>query len=388
MSKAVEMSIDLPASEILVADDNTDSLRLITGLLMEQGYQVRATDNPLLALEAALTHPPDLILLDVRMPKMNGFELCQRLKDDGRTADVPILFISASIDVADQVKGFHLGAQDYICKPIQREEVLARVRTHLELRRVKCDLEKLVEQRTAELKRREGALIKSQSLLRDLSSHMEQVKEEEMARISREIHDELGGTLTAIKLDMAWLNKRYQEGRAEEFDSMAEKVKAMSGMLDGLIGSTRRIVADLRPTLLDDLGLWAAIEWQVGEFAKRTAIEAQVQNECEERIFPRQNAIAIYRIVQEALTNVARHANASHVVVGCKVSEDQLRLYIQDDGVGFDRVLVEEKARSFGIRGMRERAASVGGELLVESHPDSGTRVEITLATNGQHHDE
>ncbi|MET0012677.1 MAG: HD domain-containing phosphohydrolase [Sedimenticola sp.] len=145
-------------SNILIVDDEASSLRLLAELMTSSGYEVRASDDPELALDSALSDPPDLMLLDVRMPGMNGFELCSRLKQDQRTADVPILFVSSSIDVEDHVEGFKAGGMDYINKPIRREEVLARVRTHLDLSRktrqlaeARDFLEQRVEERTEEL---------------------------------------------------------------------------------------------------------------------------------------------------------------------------------------------------------------------------------------------
>ena len=139
------------AHDILIVDDEISNLKLLTEYLGQAGYQVRPTEKPQQAIDSALAKPPALILLDVRMPEMDGFEVCKRLKQDKRTRGIPIIFISALQDVQDKVLGFEAGGVDYITKPFQEEEVLARVRTHVELRNMQLTLEKIVDERTAEL---------------------------------------------------------------------------------------------------------------------------------------------------------------------------------------------------------------------------------------------
>ncbi len=137
--------------EILIVDDETANLKLLKDLLSREGYEVRPADRPQLAINSALAKPPALILLDVRMPEMDGFEVCKRLKQDSRTGDIPIIFISALQDVKDKIRGFEAGGVDYITKPFQEAEILARVRTHIQLHRMQQNLEQLVEERTFEL---------------------------------------------------------------------------------------------------------------------------------------------------------------------------------------------------------------------------------------------
>lgn len=144
--------------KILVVDDTPASLRLLTALLKEEGYEVRSAISGELALHAAASELPDLILLDIRMPGMDGFEVCRRIKAQPATQDVPVIFVSAVLETDDKVLGFNLGAVDYVTKPFEREELLARVRTHLELQRLRNHLEDLVEERSAELKQSEKNL--------------------------------------------------------------------------------------------------------------------------------------------------------------------------------------------------------------------------------------
>jgi PAS domain S-box-containing protein len=144
-------NLTTPAAGILVVDNTVASLRLLSDILTQAGYRVRPAERPRLALQSALAHPPEMILLDVRMPEMNGFELCRRLKQDERTADIPVIFISALQDTEDRVHGFEAGGVDFVSKPIKEAEVLARVNTHLQLRNLQLHLEELVAERTVEL---------------------------------------------------------------------------------------------------------------------------------------------------------------------------------------------------------------------------------------------
>ena len=144
-----ESKIDM--GDILIVDNEIPNLQLLTQLLSEAGYQVRPAERPQVAIESALAQPPSLILLDVRMPEMDGFEVCRRLKQEERTRDIPIIFVSALQDVQDRIRGFKVGGVDFISKPFQESEVLARVRTHLALRHMQLHLEDLVAKRTAEL---------------------------------------------------------------------------------------------------------------------------------------------------------------------------------------------------------------------------------------------
>jgi len=147
----VEIDLSILGADILVVDDTIGSLRMLTEILTKAGYNPRPVEEPQFALEVGLAQPPDLILLDVKMPKMNGFEFCQRLKQDERTCDVPVIFVSALDNTEDRVRGFEVGGVDFISKPIQEAEVLARVNTHLQLRNTQLHLQKLVAERTAEL---------------------------------------------------------------------------------------------------------------------------------------------------------------------------------------------------------------------------------------------
>jgi signal transduction histidine kinase/DNA-binding response OmpR family regulator len=210
--------------------------------------------------------------------------------------------------------------------------------------------------------------------LRDLTAYLQTAREEERTQIAREIHDELGQTLTALKFDLSWLTKRLPEDRPD----LEKKAQVMSGLIDETIHTVRRVATELRPGLLDDLGLAAAIEWQAQEFAARTEIDCALQLDGESASLDRDLTTAVFRIFQETLTNIARHAEAAQVRVTLAGGPDALVLTVQDDGKG----ITEDQAsdsKSLGLIGMRERARAWGGDITFEGVPDRGTTVTVRM---------
>ena len=351
--------------EVLVVEDTAASRQLLSDLLTGAGYAARLAQDGAMALRSAQASPPDLILLDVRMPGMDGYEVCRRLKANPRTCDVPIIFLSALRETEDKVHAFALGAVDYIAKPYQPEEVLARVHTHVELARLRAELERRVGERTVQLQ-------ESQHRLRELAEFLQTVREDERTRIARELHDELGQSLTALRIDLGWLRKRG--GQTEP--AVAERLSSALGLVERTVDAVRRISEDLRPRMLDDLGLAAAVEHYVSQFSERSGIPCSLSMNREEFDIDSRSATAIFRIVQEALTNVVRHADAGNVAVRIEQAADGVHLAVRDDGRGFAG---EERPRGFGIIGMRERVSALGGRLDIESVPDQGTAVEAWI---------
>ncbi len=226
----------------------------------------------------------------------------------------------------------------------------------------------------AQRKQAEEELEQSRKQLRDLSAHLQSVREAERTGIAREIHDELGQALTALKMDLSWLGNRLPNEQA----SLFEKTKSMSRLIDGTIQSVKRISSELRPGVLDDLGLVAAIEWQAEEFQKRTGIKCEVSTECEDIVLDQERATAIFRIFQEALTNVSRHASATGVKVSLKKKDKEVLLGVRDDGKGITPEQMRSP-RAFGLMGMQERARYWGGDVTIAGAPGEGTTVRASI---------
>jgi signal transduction histidine kinase len=226
-----------------------------------------------------------------------------------------------------------------------------------------------------ENKRNEEDLLQSKQLLRDLSTHMESVREEERKRIAREVHDELGQALTVLRMDVSLLRINF----GDQSPQLMDRILAMKQGVDRTIQIMRHVTSTLRPVALD-LGLIAGLEWLVEEYTRHAAIHCQLKNNgCDEVVLDDGRATALFRIVQESLTNVVKHADASEVVVSIGIEGDQhICLQITDNGKGFIPESVR-KVGSFGLIGMRERALMLHGEISIESTPGKGTRVEVCI---------
>ena len=229
---------------------------------------------------------------------------------------------------------------------------------------------------TAEKKAQED-LERSREELRNLSIHLQSVREEESTRVARKIHDELGQSLTALQMDMSWLENHLPAISKD----IRKKTQSMSELVDSTIESVHNITTELRPSLLDDLGLPTAIEWQATDFQKRSGIRCQVHIHCRDQAIDKELATTIFRIFQETLTNIARHAKATQCKVNLTETETELYLEVTDNGIGINQWQIDNP-RSFGIIGMRERAHLWGGTVHVRNAKPSGTKVRVLIPMN------
>ena len=210
-----------------------------------------------------------------------------------------------------------------------------------------------------------------------LSSHVQSAREEERTRIARELHDDLGQQLVALKMDVALLDQAATEDGKTARHTVAQTI-ALQVQIDSIIASARRIAGGLRPPMLDDLGLGAALEWLAAEFRNRYGLAVTVQNAADQLALSPTAATAIFRMVQEALTNVTRHAEATQVRVQMRAVQDEFRLHIEDDGKG--TTLDRDRGKdSFGLLGMQERVRQLQGRITFDSAPGEGFRIDICL---------
>jgi len=225
-------------------------------------------------------------------------------------------------------------------------------------------------------KRYEDELKERQRELRKLSSQVLEAREEEKTRIARELHDELGQLLTALKMDLGWVREHLQDQDAE----LAAKTKKMGETLDQTVISVRRIAADLRPLMLDDLGLPDAAAWLVEDFGRRSGVECEfkILNDVDLHEFERNIANTVYRALQESLTNVGRHADAKNAWVLLRIERDGIWLEVEDNGRGIGAEDLA-KSHSLGLKGMRERIFNINGFLEVTRPPRGGTRVSVRV---------
>ncbi|GEM_PF-919210 len=217
-------------------------------------------------------------------------------------------------------------------------------------------------------------LKKSHQDLRDLATHLQDIREDERTRIAREIHDELGQQLTGLKMDISWLSKKVQSPNEEINVKLSEAL----ALIDDTVKTVRRIATQLRPSILDDLGLVSAIEWQADEFEKRFKIKTSFHSTLGNIGIDKEIATGIFRIFQECLTNVLRHSQATEVKSMLSASNGVLRLLVSDNGIGFNASAIESK-KTLGLLGMKERTLIMGGTYDINSKPGEGTTVHIAV---------
>ncbi|MFC2172687.1 PAS domain S-box protein [Acidobacteriota bacterium] len=289
--------------------------------------------------------------------------------------------------MASNVKDFYKNLED-------RERLIQLVRTEGRVKAFELDIisrtgadkhvllsagldDRILSGMLVDLTRRmrvEADLKKSREELRNLSIHQEQIREAERTRIARELHDQLGQVLTGLKFHLSWVYESLESQPQEA----SKKLESMLELIDGTIHTVRRICSELRPGVLDEIGLTAAIEWQAEQFEDQTGIRCETVIEPAHDELDRDLSTALFRILQEALTNIARHANASAASVSLTETDDQIVLSIKDDGKGIreESIISQE---SYGLIGMRERAHSWGGAVRIMGLPGQGTTVTVSL---------
>lgn len=358
-------------ASILVVDDDPRNLAAMRELLQDLGQGLVLANSGEEALRRVLKDDFAVILMDVRMPGLDGFQTAKLIRERERSRHTPIIFVTgASEDLASIFRGYEVGAVDYIVKPLIPEVLKSKVSVFIELYAKNAALvREIAEHELAEQRLRE-----SEDKLRALAAHLQSVREEEQIRIAREIHDELGQTLTGLKMDLTWLTGRL----APDQKPLVEKVDSMFGLIDDTIRSVRKIASGLRPEVLDEVGLAAAIGWQAREFQQRTGIRCNVEVPPDSDGLDAGRSTAAFRIFQEVLTNVARHANASRVEVCMRMEAGRLRLEVWDNGKGIPAAKVSSPG-SLGLLGMRERVLPFDGRIEIHGAPGKGTQVSVSI---------
>ncbi|RFO96964.1 hypothetical protein DIC66_10755 [Rhodoferax lacus] len=469
---------------VLVVDDSPDILALIHSLLRER-YRVKSASSGKKGLLIAQSEPaPNLILLDVMMPGMDGHEVCSLLKENPRTRDIPVIFLTAKADIENEEKAFSLGAVDYVTKPIGASVLLARVKAHIAADAQRRSLEGMfrdvieyapvifliadedlnIVQTNAQAEqhfgygreellglnlmdllpqsvrfmRTEGTLARvqpggagvefnpelvcvrkdgssfpgsatfsrldtlhgllhtvvlvnatdkketlrklseSQESLRELAAINETARENERKHIAREVHDELGQVMTALRMSLSLMPMQF----GTRIPGLIDSVDAMKALVDRAIKGVRNIATVLRPEALN-MGLVPAIEWLRDEFLRHNEVRCVLECKGSTDPIDEMRAMLIYRIVQESLTNISRYAKASEVKILIHFTPKEIDVSISDDGCGFDpgEVMIR---KTFGLLGMRERALTLGGDLMILSRPGRGTTIAVKVPLHPQ----
>lgn len=373
--------------DILVVDDTAINLELLADMLGEAGYQARSAANGESALRSVQARQPALILLDIRMPGMDGFEVCRRLKEDALTRDIPVIFLSGLANKADKLKAFELGAVDYITKPFHNEEVLARVRIHMTLSAAQEQLTNQIrqlqltdEQLARDIAEHKGIQENLEAALKRLQTLNVQItkgQEEERHKFAYELHEQLGQEIVSLKL---YLDLLKAQGRGK---------KAQAGLLvaqsiaKAMLERIRNMSRNLRPPeldTLDTLGLFAALQMYCKQQADTAGWVLHFDAPRLKRP-PRDVELACFHVVQDALANIAQHANATEVWLSLHISADELQLSLRDNGAGFNAAAIHDRAddRSLVLIAMEERVRQARGRFEIESSPDSGTVIHAVF---------
>src|SRR5688572_9321646 len=315
-------------ASVLIVDDDVRSLMGMREVLQTLGARLVTATSGEDALRKVLDEDFAAILMDVHMPGIDGFTTAKLIRERKRSRYTPIIFLTAAApeDLATMFRGYRAGAVDYMVKPVIPEVLRSKLQVFVGLH----DMNRMLNAELAERSLTEQRLRSSEENMRALAAHLQSVREEERTHIARDIHDELGQALTGLKLDLKALVKNVDD---EDLPALQERARQLSVAIDRIINSVRRISSGLRPEVLDEIGVSAAIEWQAREFQRRTGVRCHVAI-AEGFVDPdKERSTALFRVFQELLTNVARHANATRVNVTLTDSP-QIRLVLEDNGRG------------------------------------------------------
>lgn len=372
---------------VLAVDDNEVLRYSIVRMLSEAGFHVVEAKNGTEALTLAESLP-DLITLDVNLPDIDGFKICEFLKANPRTKHIPILHVSGTfVDPEYRVRGLTNGADAYLAEPIDRAELIATVEALLRVRRsekaalqqaeLADNVRQMVQQENVELevrvKERTAELEEKSAQIRRLSTHLMKVQDEERRKIARELHDSTGQYLAILNINLSKISK-LREMQSESANKLVVESIAITGELTSHL---RTVSYLLHPPLLDEVGLASALRWYVQGFSERSQINVNLIASDDFGRLPENLEIALFRIVQECLTNVHRHSGCQSATVELRREDGKVHLSVHDTGTKFSSG-GPSVAPGTGILGMRERVRQLNGEIEVLFR-SSGTTVSAVL---------
>ena len=391
------MKPNLNGSKILVVDDVPANLRVMRDALEANDFSVMIAKNGEATLQVVRHQTPDLILLDVMLPDIDGFEVCRQLKERDETRDIPVIFVTAKDEISSLAEGFQAGGVDYVLKPFQIEEVMVRMRTHLTLAYLQRELqgshdalESQVAERTSELATANEALRgeneerkRLEAARLELLRRLVTAQEQERNRIATELHDGIGQDLLIM------VNRAdYDKGPdAKKGGKASERLTEIHGHLKHTIQDIRDIAHNLRPFLLDKVGLTKALNAMVNHVTKTGGIEVRADLEIVDGILRKDTEVQIYRVVQECFNNVLKHSSASMVQFVIRRRAESVMIRLSDDGCGFDaraKTAEVESRSGFGLIGMADRVRLMNGDWSCQSAPGEGTTIQIVVPLDSE----
>jgi signal transduction histidine kinase len=361
-------------AKVLIVDDNPKNIQVLGNILSDEQYEIEFSRNGLEAVKRVEDEDFDIILLDIMMPVMDGFEACEKIKKMEGRAHIPVIFITAKADTDSISRGFALGAIDYIAKPFNAIELHAKVKTQIELKKNRdllksfnLELELKVQERTLSLK-------ESNEKLKALNLRLAEVEELERRRIAENLHDTVGQSLALAFLKLSTL-------APDSCEKGKIIIKEVSTLLNQAIEESRTITYDLSPPILYELGLIAALEWRLEQINAKQQIATQLVNSSNKLKIKKEFQVILYRIACELFANVIKHANASHIEVEIKEKRKSYKIFIRDNGVGFDtsKPIQSKTGGGFGLRSIKERLEAMNAKLKIDSVVGQGTKGIITI---------
>lgn len=312
--------------------------------------------------DRALASRPDIVLADYQLPGFNALDAWQHVQEAGLASQMPVILLSGAIGETAAVQAIQQGISDYLLKD--------------SIGKLAHTITRALDIHQAHREREHAAreLAASQQRLAELAEHLQSSIEQERSAIAREIHDDIGGALTAVKFDLAWLSRHSTS------EPMDGHIRAASDMLQHALGASQRIMLNLRPPILDQ-GLVPALQWLADSFSRRTGIPARLQARLEGGTSSRASRevqLVAYRTAQESLTNITKYAQCSRVDIDIAEDRAALTLEVSDNGRGIQGAELE-KPKSFGLKGLQERARMAGGWLDISSQPGRGTAITLTV---------
>jgi signal transduction histidine kinase len=336
--------------KILVVDDERLNRLLLSTNLQESGYSVEAAEDGQQALRMLRAQPFDAVLLDLIIPKMDGYQVLAELKGDELLRRIPVIVISSTDEMESIVRCIEMGAIDYLAKPFNPVLLHARIR---------ASLASLHEERMA--------------VLREQFAQVTAAQEEERQRIARELHDGLGPALASLNIRLRTVRKLLER----DSHPLAGEIGELSEQTQANIRDIRRLIHDLRPVALDELGLVPALREHLARCEQEHDLVVDFASDGGARL-PAAVETALFRIVQESVNNVLRHAQAQQVRVTLMRDTDHVKLHVTDNGQGFEPQL-PRSGRHLGLWSVRERVEQMGGQFEVRSAPGKGTTVTTVV---------
>jgi signal transduction histidine kinase len=390
-------------AHILVIDDEPAGRELLVTLLAYYGHRMSSACDGAEGFALAIAERPDLIITDILMPKLDGYALAARVRADPALAHSQIIFYSA-IDLGTEIRQLaaNAGVTQILTKPAEPETVVEVVHAalasspppmltapnteldHAYLRQLTSTLHQHVEALKAEIQARkqaELALRATSQQLQDLSLRLVAIQEAERRHLARELHDEIGQMLTG-------LNLLLETGSGFSDTALVKRLREAQSIVTDLTTRVRTLSLDLRPSMLDDLGLLPTLLWYIERYTAQTGVQIVFKHRGLDHPLSSMIAIAVYRVVQEALTNIARYAQVTEAVVAVWTKGSQIVVSIEDQGHGFDLEAALASRHSSGLAGMRERVTLLGGRIMVDTAPGQGARILVELPLSDTDHPE